>query len=543
MFANLLTVRRPAVVSSTRRWSAVRGRLLAARGLLTRTCPGNLILGRCLRNSYSTLKGSAMSKSGCPSICEPRAVGALFPKRLFAVLASLGLVLSVGWAAAKAEAQTVTLQNATATFSQSWSAPPVTGYSVSQAIDGIRGVGANNGWAILPVGAPPPNSAIAAFETASDVGFPGGTLLTFTLYQEYNYACHLVGKFRLSVTSASRDQFADGNAGLVSPGDVGDDSIWTPLTPISADSQNGVTLTINAIDKTVLSSGAGPSCDIYTVKAVTSLRNITGIRLEVLKDASLPKGGPGRCSWNGNFVLTEFTVDAEPIVVNADPIAEAGPSQTIDCTGPLTEVSFDGTASSDPDGDPLEYEWSAPDGVFGDNDRFSPTPTGHFPIGPTLVTLTVTDGKGGLATDDVLITVQDIQPPVVVCTTDILSLWPADHRMVDVAICVQASDACVRSEDLLVSCTISSSEPDDGTGDGSSVGDVDGLDGYTIPVAVELAYDEQTGCYLGSVALRAEREGTQAGRTYSIVTNVTDISLNSATASCVVVVPHDKRKK
>jgi hypothetical protein len=486
-----------------------------------------------------------MLKPRYQSICKPRAVDALLPRRLFAVIASLGLVLSVGWAAAKAEAQTVTLQNATATFSQSWSAPPVIGYSVSQVIDGIRGVGANNGWAILPTAATfgPTNSEIAAFETTSDVGFAGGTVLTFIFYQEYNYACHLVGKFRLSVTSASRDQFADGNAGLVSPGDVGDDSIWTLLTPISAESQNGVTLTINAIDKTVLSSGAGPSCDIYTVKAVTDLPNITGIRLEVLTDASLPRGGSGRCSWNGNFVLTEFTVDAEPIVVNGNPIAEAGPDQTIDCTGPLTRVSFDGTASSDPDGDPLEYEWCAPDGVFGDNDRFSPTPTGYFPIGPTLVTLTVTDGKGGLATDDVLITVQDAQPPVVVCTTDIVSLWPADHRMVDVAICVQASDACVRPEDLLVSCTISSSEPDDGTGDGSSIGDVDGLEGYTIPVAVELAYDEQTGCYLGSVALRAEREGTQAGRTYAIVTNVMDISFNTATASCVVVVPHDRRKK
>ncbi len=496
------------------------------------------------RNSRPNLKGRTMLKCMYQSMGEPSAVGVQLVRRLVAVLA-LGLVFSVGLAAAKAETQAVMLQNATATFSQSWSAPPVTGYNVSQVIDGIRGVGANNGWAILPTwaGGGPSNSEIAAFETASDVGFDGGTLLTFTLCQEYNYACHLVGKFRLSVTSASRDQFADGNVGLVSPGDVGDDSIWTQLTPISADSQNGVTLTINAIDSTVLSSGAGPSCDIYTVKAVTDIPNITGIRLEVLRDASLPQGGPGRNSWNGNFVLTEFTVDAEPIVVNANPVADAGPDQIVECTGPLTEVLLDGTASFDPDDDPLEYEWSAPDGVFSEDNRSIPAPTGLFPIGPTLVTLTVTDGKGGVATDDVLITVQDTQSPVVVCTTDIVSLWPANHRMVDVAICVQASDACVRPENLLVSCTVSSSEPDDGTGDGSSIGDVDGLDGYTIPVAVDLVYDEQTGRYLGSVALRAEREGAQAGRTYSIVTNVMDISLNFATASCVVVVPHDKRKK
>lgn len=226
---------------------------------------------------------------------------------------------------------------------------------------------------------------------------------------------------------------------------------------------------------------------------------------------------------------------------NGIPIADAGPDQTVDCTGRLTEVALDGAASFDPDVDTLEYEWSAAGVVF--DDPSSPTPTGLFPVGPTLVTLTVTDGKGGVATDDVLIRVQDVQPPVVLCTTDIVSLWPADHKMVNVAISVQASDVCVSPEHLLVNCTVSSSEPDDGAGDGSSIGDVNGFDGYTRPVEVALTYDASAGCYIGSVALRAERDGGQLGRMYSIVTQVMDTSLNSATASCVVVVPHDKRKK
>ncbi len=258
-----------------------------------------------------------------------------------------------------------------------------------------------------------------------------------------------------------------------------------------------------------------------------------------------------RANPDGSSTELVLTTDAGQVTymetatvnANAPPTADAGVNQTVNCTGPLTEVTLDGTASSDPDNDTLSYEWSAPDGVFGDDDRFSPTPTGLFPVGPTLVTLTVTDGEGGVATDDVLITVQDNVPPVVVCTTDIVSLWPPNRGMVDVAICVQASDACVNPENLRVACTVSSSEPDDGTGDGSSLGDVDGVDGYICPVPLDLAYDPQTGCYRGSVALRAEREGLQAGRTYAIVANVTDSSLNSAAASCVVVVPHDKRKK
>ena len=45
------------------------------------------------------------------------------------------------------------------------------------------------------------------------------------------------------------------------------------------------------------------------------------------------------------------------------------------------------------------------------------------------------------------------------------------------------------------------------------------------------------------VALRAERDGGAAGRTYSIVAEVLDGTGNDATASCVVVVPRNRKKK
>ena len=56
-----------------------------------------------------------------------------------------------------------------------------------------------------------------------------------------------------------------------------------------------------------IASGANPSPDSYTVTAKTTLKEITGIRLEVLPDPSLPGQGPGRAP-NGNFVLSEFKV-------------------------------------------------------------------------------------------------------------------------------------------------------------------------------------------------------------------------------------------
>src|SRR5262249_29367149 len=49
--------------------------------------------------------------------------------------------------------------------------------------------------------------------------------------------------------------------------------------------------------------------ETYTVTAHTNLTGITGVRLEVLADNSLPNRGPGRAD-DGNFVLNDFKVFA-----------------------------------------------------------------------------------------------------------------------------------------------------------------------------------------------------------------------------------------
>src|SRR3712207_7146020 len=46
-------------------------------------------------------------------------------------------------------------------------------------------------------------------------------------------------------------------------------------------------------------------------RSETDLKEITGIRLEVLADPRLPQNGPGRAK-DGNFVLTEFELKAAP---------------------------------------------------------------------------------------------------------------------------------------------------------------------------------------------------------------------------------------
>jgi hypothetical protein len=85
---------------------------------------------------------------------------------------------------------------------------------------------------------------------------------------------------------------------------------WTVLDPASLKSAGGATLAKQP-DKSVLASGKNPSPETYTVTAPTPLTGITGIRLEVLSDPSLPAKGPGRAG-NGNFVLNEFRVTAAP---------------------------------------------------------------------------------------------------------------------------------------------------------------------------------------------------------------------------------------
>lgn len=219
----------------------------------------------------------------------------------FTKLASAALIVTlVNWPGV-GRADPVALQNATATFSQTLPYP----FSVGLAIDGS--FSGDFGWAVLRVPGDTTTSETAVFETVADLGFAGGTNLTFTLSQLFSFPSqHNIGRFRLSATTDPRSAFADG---LATGGDV--TANWTVLHPLSATSTGGTILTILG-DDSILASGPNPATSVYTVTASTSLIGITGFRLEVLEDPSLPFGGPGRQPQNGNFVLTEFQIDAVP---------------------------------------------------------------------------------------------------------------------------------------------------------------------------------------------------------------------------------------
>jgi hypothetical protein len=81
---------------------------------------------------------------------------------------------------------------------------------------------------------------------------------------------------------------------------------WTVLKPAEAISKQGAALKVLE-DGTVQAGGENPASDTYELKFSAPLKNVTALRLEVLRDDSLPAKGPGRAA-NGNFVLNEFTL-------------------------------------------------------------------------------------------------------------------------------------------------------------------------------------------------------------------------------------------
>lgn len=197
--------------------------------------------------------------------------------RALSKLGSLALAV-LGLSSGLAQAATVQLINPTATFSQA-------DFPVSAAIDGLFDT---KGWAISPK----IENQSATFDAQSPVGGAGGTLFTFTLSQLFpSPDKHTIGMFKLSVTTNG--------------------STWNNLTGVTFTASPTETPVSIAGDGTILLNGIlQPSTSVYTVAGTTTLSAITGFKLDVLENGNLPYSGPGRQPTNGNFVLTEFQVDA-----------------------------------------------------------------------------------------------------------------------------------------------------------------------------------------------------------------------------------------
>lgn len=335
----------------------------------------------------------------------------------------------------------------------------------------------------------------------------------------------------------------------------------TAGVPVSITAVRGSTgnLLPNLVVFPTTTSDGSPVSNLGTRVPGTSTSNSSSLQVTVGFTPNFTGLGTVVVStWTGQsgsyeLVATGINDPAEP---NEPPAAIAGAGldslnfYSVECDGPDGAlVTLDGSGSFDPDGDSLEFEWSAASSVIIDDEAASVT-FGSFHLGTHEVTLTVYDldenGDRHGTFDVAYVTVEvfDDTPPVIgVFSTDIGTLWPPNNKMVPVTIFLEASDHCVDPENLVVLCELSSSQPDDSDGTGEHVGDVDGMDGFAAPVLAELDH-VGNGVYEATVLLRAERDGSdKAGRTYSISSCVIDAAGNIVCADTAVVVPHSQGKK
>ncbi len=114
-----------------------------------------------------------------------------------------------------------------------------------------------------------------------------------------------------------------------------------------------------------------------------------------------PDGSNGAFAWtpsfiqSGDYAVTFFAANALASSVTTEiTVRPTNRAPTAEPGGPYAgvagvPVALDGSRSTDPDGDPLSYQWDLGDGTVG----FGPTLTKHYPSGTFLIRLTVSDAQ------------------------------------------------------------------------------------------------------------------------------------------------------
>jgi len=258
--------------------------------------------------------------------------------------------------------------------------------------------------------------------------------------------------------------------------------------------------------------------------------------------SSDPDGNPITYSWQNNFVEGGGTVNGVNPMVTFPSLGSELVTLTVqdsvgftdtdtmtvsvaDTTPPMLSVPADVTMEcAAPTGTAVDIGMATASDSCDTNVSVSNDAPTVFPLGDTTVTWTAIDDSGNTAMATQTVTVEDTIPPELTVEVSPHSLWPPRHDLRSISADVNVFDIC--DPDPAVRLTsITSNEPDNGTGDGDTDSDIQGA---------------ATGSDDREFELRAERSGSGAGRVYTINYEAEDGSGNTTSAVDEVTVPQSK---
>jgi len=230
-------------------------------------------------------------------------------------------------------------------------------------------------------------------------------------------------------------------------------------------------------------------------------------------------GGPCEFEDADTEVMT-IDVSASGVLVNQPPSAAAGPDQTVECTS-TSGASFTLIgAASDPDDDIAVISWRK--GRAGAEVGQNLVTTQTLGVGVTQdFVLRLIDTYAQSDEDYARVAVVDTTPPQLSVSVSPARFSSPNHKLITVKAALATADTCDANPAIRL-VSITSSEPDNGLGDGDQPRDIQGA---------AFGTDDR------EFQLRNERAGSGRGRIYSITYSATDASGNETLRQTTVTVP------
>lgn len=255
-----------------------------------------------------------------------------------------------------------------------------------------------------------------------------------------------------------------------------------------------------------------------------NITNATGFDMSGYADLN---GGTFTLHVSGTDPKSGGTIvaDATGSITNLPPHADASRTTArVECSShTATPITLDGTASRDPDGDPIaHYQWFRLD--HGVPESFG---TGNVAIAHASLTvntsatfaLHVYDPQLGANETTTTVTVVDTTPPIVSVSPRQFELWPPNNKMncylLGEQVNATATDTC-DPDPIVRIASVTSNEP---TGGGQTP---------------DVTWTDTQFC------VRGERSGSAGPRVYTVAIEAVDQSGNATVENVTVTVPHDQ---